>query len=52
MSSGQNTATKIIVSQENNQEESELSKAYKNLNEQCDIVLEKIKKRKIRQAKK
>jgi len=41
-----------VNSLENQEEESDLSKAYKELNEKCDLVLEKIKKRKIKQSKK
>lgn len=50
-SPGNNTA---ILIQENVEEEKkdDVKKAYKNLNDKCDVVLEKIKKRKTRQAKK
>lgn len=43
-----------IIIQENVEEDKkdDVKKAYKNLNEKCDVVLEKIKKRKTRQAKK
>ncbi len=53
MSNATNTAIKMQenLDLEEDNKETDLSKIYKNLNEQCDVVLEKIKKRKTRQSK-
>lgn len=47
-----NTAVLIKENVPKEEEDEELVKAYKNLNDKCDLVLEKIKKRKTRQSKK
>ena len=52
MSNATNAAIKMQENlEEDDNKETDLSKIYKNLNEQCDVVLEKIKKRKTRQSK-
>lgn len=52
MSNATNVAIKMQDNlDEEDNKETDLSKIYKNLNEQCDVVLEKIKKRKTRQSK-
>jgi hypothetical protein len=52
MTSINDSATIIMQENMEDKKEDNIKITYKNLNDKCDIILEKIKKRKIRQSNK